>query len=371
VERRAAEYLDMLSREASNDNALKRELAESYIRLGSAQGNSIEANLGETKEGIASVEKAVALLSEVYRAQPKNLEVCADLARAKLMLARLIDPVDPARGDQVRAEALELSKQAASPKLLERAKLTMALAYFGKSERHATAGRISDALAARNRSIELFGELVAANPGYEEAQRMLGQSLTRRAALYINPLHKLDLARQDLDAAMRIDDQRIARDPNNAVARLDQALGCSYLSKLLQRQGDFAGADTMVERAIAIRVELLRADPGNIRNRTWLMGNYSELAGLRRAENRLPESMAVIDQGFAVANQVDAAARNNREWISFTGGLHLQAAQTRAQMGTCHDAQRQLDEGIRSNEDATTAKAALAAHCGASASNQK
>jgi non-specific serine/threonine protein kinase/serine/threonine-protein kinase len=371
VERRAAEYLDILSRQASHDTAVKRELAESYIRLGSVQGNSLDANLGKTKEATASMEKAVALLTEVYRARPKDPEVRAELARAKLGLCRVVAETDPARADQLRAQALDLSQQALSPKLLESAKLTLARAYFGQAERQADAGRTSEALAARNRSIQLLTEMVASKPANEDAQRLLGQSLKRRAVLYLSKLHEMDKARQDLDAAMHIDDQRIARDPSNAVARLDQALGQSYLSKLLLRQGDLASSDDMIHRAIATRVELLHDDPANIRNRTWLMGNYADLAALRRVQRRLSESMTAIGQGWAVANQVDGATKKNPEWISFGGKLHFEAAQTRAQMGACPDAQRELEEGVRSGEDATTAKAALAAHCGGTASDQK
>jgi len=349
VERRAVEYLDILSRKAPNDLDLKRELAESYVRIGIAQGNRTDPNLGKTREAVANGEKAVALLTEVYHVRPSDPDAREELARAKLFLCRVVSITDPARSDRLRAEALALSKGVSSPKLLERAKLTMAQAYFGNAERHASAGRLQEALVARNRSIELLTELVADNPGYEEAQRMLGQSLKRRAALYINGLHDLDKARKDLDAATRIDDLRIARDPSNAVARLDQALGRSYLSSLLRKQGDLPGAGVMMDRAIQARLELLRADPGDVRNRTWLMGNYASLASLRRVENRLPESMAAVDQGFAVANQASAAAKRNDQWLEFSGVLHLTSAQTRAAMGACLEASHELEEGLRLN----------------------
>ena len=364
MERRAAEYLDILSKKARNDLDLKRELAESYVRLGDAQGNGIDANLGKTKESIASLEKAVALSTEVYRARSSDPEARAALARAKLGLCHVLAQSDPARADQLRGEALELSSQALSPKLVEIAKLTLARAYFGKAERFAETGKTQEALAARNRSIELLGEMVAANPANEDALRLLGQSLKRRAVLELGPLHALDNARQDLEAAMRIDDRRIARNPNNAAARLDQALGQSYLAKLQQRQGDLAGADEMMDHAIATRVELLRADPSNVRNRTWLMSNYIGLAAIRRAEKRLPESMAAIAQGFAVGNQAAAPVTSSPDWIEYVGSLHLEAAQTRAQMGACKDAQRELDEAGRLNADVITARDTVAKHCG-------
>src|SRR5262249_47155923 len=72
VATRAMESLDTLSREAGSDVALKREVAESYLRVGNVEAISVESNLGRTKEGLASLEKAVAIFREILRLQPSD-----------------------------------------------------------------------------------------------------------------------------------------------------------------------------------------------------------------------------------------------------------------------------------------------------------
>src|SRR5262249_11196957 len=61
---RAVQYLDVLSREATSDVDLKRELAESYQRVAAAQGLVYEANLGKATDAQANYEKAIALFRD-------------------------------------------------------------------------------------------------------------------------------------------------------------------------------------------------------------------------------------------------------------------------------------------------------------------
>lgn len=320
------------------------------MRVGQVQGGfTVDSNLGKTAEGAASLEKAVALFTEVYRARPSDPEARADLARAKIILAVPVTLTNPARAEELRKEVIALSSGGGPPGLMERAQFAKALAYFGIAERHAKAGRIQQSLEARNQCIDVLQAVLAENPRYEDAERILSSAYKRRAALYVSPMGELDKAGADLKLALSIDDRRVAQDPTNAVAKFDRALGESYSSVVLRRQKDFAASDQMIHRAIAARTELLRADPGNIRNRTWLMGDYEKLAALKRAESKLPESMEAIEKGFEVARQAEERLKSNHEWRSFSGVLHFGAAQTRAMQGACQDAAdhlvqaRQLD----------------------------
>jgi uncharacterized protein involved in exopolysaccharide biosynthesis len=72
------------------------------------------------------------------------------------------------------------------------------------------------------------------------------------------------------------------------------------------------------------------------------MGDYAKLAALRRAENRLPESLEAIQKGLDVAEQADADTKKNNQWLAFSGVLHLEAAQTRAEQSACQEASAHL-----------------------------
>jgi non-specific serine/threonine protein kinase/serine/threonine-protein kinase len=69
---RALQYLDGLSREAAGDLDLKKELAESYLRVGDVQGLYYESNLGKTADARASYEKARTLFADVVAARPSD-----------------------------------------------------------------------------------------------------------------------------------------------------------------------------------------------------------------------------------------------------------------------------------------------------------
>ena len=60
--RRATQYLDGLSREAGQDAALRRELADGYRRLAQVQGTSGMSNVGDRQAAITSYRKALAVL---------------------------------------------------------------------------------------------------------------------------------------------------------------------------------------------------------------------------------------------------------------------------------------------------------------------
>jgi serine/threonine protein kinase len=72
--KRALEYLDSLSREASGDKSLQRELATSYQKVGEVQGRPTTANLGNTEGAMESYKKALAIREALVAAD--RAEAC-------------------------------------------------------------------------------------------------------------------------------------------------------------------------------------------------------------------------------------------------------------------------------------------------------
>jgi non-specific serine/threonine protein kinase/serine/threonine-protein kinase len=70
---RAVEYLDKLSKDASGDIDLQRELAWGYQRLAAVQGDTTEPNLDQISAAEVSTRKATALFEAVARANPRNV----------------------------------------------------------------------------------------------------------------------------------------------------------------------------------------------------------------------------------------------------------------------------------------------------------
>jgi tetratricopeptide (TPR) repeat protein len=86
VVRTAVEYLDQLSRSAGGDADLREELANAYVRIGGAQGNPSEPNLGKPKDALANYAKADRLYASLGRGDAAKT---ANLARFRLAYGKL------------------------------------------------------------------------------------------------------------------------------------------------------------------------------------------------------------------------------------------------------------------------------------------
>ena len=84
VVQRALQYLDDLSRAPEADHALRRELAEAYMKVGDVQGNSYMANLGDVPGALRSYDKAIALLEPLVQSGKADDDMQATLSRAYL-----------------------------------------------------------------------------------------------------------------------------------------------------------------------------------------------------------------------------------------------------------------------------------------------
>lgn len=87
------QYLDRLAAGKSNDRALRLELAEGYVRLGTILEAPFGAgeSLGDASTALDSDQKAVALLVALNKENRKDQRVEQDLARAYLLLGSVLN----------------------------------------------------------------------------------------------------------------------------------------------------------------------------------------------------------------------------------------------------------------------------------------
>jgi serine/threonine protein kinase len=79
---KALEYLDSLSQEAQTDDQLKREIGETYLRIGDIQGRAGHANLGDTASALISYRKASETLEPLIRNDAPDPEILISLSFA-------------------------------------------------------------------------------------------------------------------------------------------------------------------------------------------------------------------------------------------------------------------------------------------------
>ena len=86
----ALSYLDTLAAQAGSDLALKKELAEGYLRLGDIQGAPGEQNRGQAGQAVASYAKALVLLAQISAAAGEDESVLTASASAHLKRSYLM-----------------------------------------------------------------------------------------------------------------------------------------------------------------------------------------------------------------------------------------------------------------------------------------
>jgi tetratricopeptide (TPR) repeat protein len=328
VVKRELEYLDRLSSEAANDTGLKRELAESYLRVGDAQGLGHEANLGRPVEARASYQKAVALLKDVVGAAPADMRAQGDLARAKNDLASAM----ASTGDSRKAWGM-LNELASSLEALNRkqgldaaTRFTLGRTYFGISEFERSAEHNNESLQTRLHSIEIFRDL-ARDPNNRDALRWYATSEKRLASLYLLQFHDAVKAAESLNIAIDIDQRRVAQNPGDAVAKMDLTLGQSYMAALLERKGELPAAQRLYESTMSVCKELLAVDPKNYRLRYLLVTDYAHLGDLLRLEKNAAGARAAYREGLEMALPLEPKADGDPEALKTIAELRKKSGE--------------------------------------------
>ncbi len=218
----AREYLDGLAADSRGDRDLMLELGAAYEKTGDVLGDRYGANLGQTKEALASYRKALDLLLQATGGdQPSDPRLAARLASACFKVS----------------DGLVSSGQSADAAAMLARGLRLALASGSARERSAGYLRQGDLdlrradLAAARESFRQAAEAAA------EQDRLEPGLASRRqiGAVYLRQGHTAKLASQDDDAleafghAIRLNQQILAERPNDISAQ--RALVSAYTNR--------------------------------------------------------------------------------------------------------------------------------------------
>ena len=87
---KALQYLNSLAQESAGDQALERELAEAYLRVGDVEGGTGVPNLGDKPGALESYRRALAIAERGVRRDPQSLEWQRYLARAHFSVGDIL-----------------------------------------------------------------------------------------------------------------------------------------------------------------------------------------------------------------------------------------------------------------------------------------
>jgi serine/threonine protein kinase/tetratricopeptide (TPR) repeat protein len=293
---RAQEYLDSLSKEASGDLSLQRELAAAYDRVGDLLGYSGAANLGDSVGALQSYKKALAIRTAAAAANPNDAAIQSDLVDdyfrlsfvlldagdypgalnelqmglpiAQKLAATKPDPryqdylagfywqtgsVQNQAGDYAHAaenfrQAVSIRAPAAKTNLILRTHLGGD--YIGLATALQQTGEINSALEAAKQGLQLTQELSLSNPTNATFREYLGESYNLSAPL-LEKKGNINLALEYYRDANEIFSKLRAADPSNSLARVNFGSSDLGIARELMLKGKVQQAIPRIREAIA------------------------------------------------------------------------------------------------------------------------
>jgi len=227
--RTTLDYLEKLSKDAGDDERLRKALGAAYFRLGDLQGYAFAPNLGDSAGAIKSYRSSAAILDPLHRALPNDAEVQRLWLETQTHLAWVLEGIgDTASASRVLHEGLPSA-------------------------------------AALSRSP--YAGL--------DAQRLEGEfyELLATAAKNRVPAEALTYARRYIDIFSGL----AARYPDRADFVLEQSNGYSLVGQVLHVQGDSQGALAQFRQCVALREALLKAHPHDVIYKRNLMIGYGHV----------------------------------------------------------------------------------------------
>jgi non-specific serine/threonine protein kinase/serine/threonine-protein kinase len=266
-------YLDSLSREASDDASLLRDLADGYQRLADLQGNPGKgaAMLGDMAGAQQSLRKCVALREKLIRSREARPQDNLDLAHAYSDLANaftLDGNASAAVMSSRKAAAVLDAALALAPRDrkvlngLASAKITLGSALQ-------IAGSTDEALAAFRDALARHLELCAADASSVPACRGIFVCYYKIGNLEIARDRVADASSAFREAVL-VADRFHRAEPGNGLYQRDLAFASGGLGTALLDQGDAAGAEEQFQRQSQMLRSLADADPGNPNPKIWL-----------------------------------------------------------------------------------------------------
>jgi eukaryotic-like serine/threonine-protein kinase len=331
----ALKYLDSLAQEASDDVALRRELATAYTKVGDIQGNPTVANLGDMSGALASYRKALKIREALPDDSAKLLETEIELANNYDRVGDMLVLNHDLNGTTEHYQkALEIRQRLAEQEpdnQLVRFDLSWSYANIG--DVRAEAGDVKGSLDNYRQALSLREALLAKEPTNAKYRRSIAVAYQRLAPSLFKTDDRsgaVDLTRKSLVLFEALSKEA----PQNSKARRELAFAYNSLGDFLWYTDDLKGAMENYRIGMTMREELLKADPTNRQARRDVAVSYGNY-GYTLAQTGKEEGLELYRKNVEIIEDLLAANPDNANSLrdmatiySFCGDVHsLIAAQ--------------------------------------------
>lgn len=292
-------YLDELAAQAADNEAILKDLAGSYKRLAEVQGDPGSSNLGDLKGALETYQKSLEVCRKLDRMSPEKFMYCDGavailnaIAGVQIGLGREADAMATyqAARDQVDENARRFPGEASVA--WDRAQCDANLGRMLEAT-----GRADEALPLYKAYQEFLKEEFRKDPGNASAAFNIGVVDSRIGALLQN------LGRRDESIPYFEDALAVARD---CVARLDAdvpnpgiqlrlAGALIDLGRTRSATKEYDKAVALMQEAVQIQLEVVNADPDNLRARRGLAVAQEALGSSYLYSGRLEEALKAFE----------------------------------------------------------------------------
>ena len=317
--KRALEYLDSLAQEVTADAGLQRELASAYERIGDLQGNSYNANLGDTDGALKSYRKSLEMRQRLIAADSNNAEVQRELAASYQGLGDVLYTVgDLQTGVKNYEEAVRIRERlvAADPRnvtdLRALAENYTRLGDIKGFENYSNLGDVMGSLDAYQKQMAIDEQLAANNPADTQLQFNLAVVLTK-AGLMADVIGDINKALANERRALTIMETITAQEPNQRGYRVQLQATRGYLRFVLADHGQLTEAIDLTRKTLSELEAISGADPKNTYLRRGIAGNYNSLGSDLLAQGNSATAVENHRRALTVSEAILSVSPNSEE----------------------------------------------------------
>ncbi len=345
----AVNYLDVVSREETENPELLKESAIAYRKIGDVQGKPYHANLGKLDEALVNYQKSVNLLEKAITLTPSDISLKDELLKSYDALALARNRLDaPLESEAIIRKAIALGEEvSASDDNLDRKILLLQMrATLGdvqgktidKYDIYKQALAKTQTLYQSNQSDvrltklldtfnQRFGTLLvwlgeaemlkgnteAADDYYRQSleyhrqqlyyeeiliplgfygqtnRRPLADAYSNVAASLIK-LRRYDEALKNVETAISLIQNMQRNDPDNRELILDEVVARNNKQKIFTAQGEFDSALKEIETALDLAEDLYRRDQSNFEPISWIGNLAADAARLSHNQKKEKEA---------------------------------------------------------------------------------
>ena len=334
----ALKYLERLSQDPSADDVLRLELARGYHRVADVQGRPSAANLGDRAGAESSYQKAVALLRPIVTG-PVARDAALERGRIQISIATLrgVNQYDAAAAAAVD-EARSIGDQllAANPGD-EEAERLLASVHFQRAMNSPRDAR----LAEWTRTAELYEALLRRQPDDGDRQRNVAL-VEKYIGTHYEQESNFAAALPHFMRALEMDQRRLVRQPSRAT-KFDVAVDLSSVATSESQLNQADAALAHLAACLQIREELASSDPKDVLAQDRLALTHRVRGQVYRDHGRVQDALREFRTAVEIHGRlasVDAHARNE---LSVDLWMRADAEQRLGQkQEACRDAREAL-----------------------------